>query len=53
MFLSDLSADPGEKRNLADDLPALRDELTRLALNWRNWIEETWDRDFARNYTTM
>ena len=52
VFLADLSVDPGEKHNLADAMPELRDELTRLALNWRDGIEETWNRDFARNYAT-
>ena len=52
VFLADLSVDPGEKHNLADAMPELRDEQTRLALNWRDGIEETWNRDFARNYTT-
>ena len=52
VFLSDLSVDPGEKYDLSDSMPQLRDELTDLALQWRKGIEETWDRDFAENYST-
>ena len=52
VFLSDLRADPGERNNLADTMPELRDELTGLALQWREGIEETWRRDFADAYTT-
>ena len=51
VFLSDLSTDPGEKHNLADELPDLRDDLAEKALEWRGKIEETWERDFAKNYS--
>ena len=51
VFLSDLRADPGEKRNLADTLPELCNELTDLALQWRGGIEERWEREFAGNYS--
>ena len=50
VFLADLSADPGETRNLAQELPELCAELTDLALTWRRGIEETWEREFAQNY---
>ena len=50
VFLSDLSRDPGEKNNLADELPEIRDELRKAALDWRDSIEEKWERDFASNY---
>ena len=52
VFLADLRADPGEKRNLADALPETCAELTQLALQWRAGIEETWAREFADNYST-
>ena len=52
VFLSDLRADPGEKHNLADAMPALCGELTDLALQWRGGIEDRWEREFAGNYTT-
>ena len=51
VFLSDLSKDPGEKHNLAGELPEISSELEKAALEWRNKIEETWERDFAKNYT--
>lgn len=51
VFLSDLSTDPGEKHNLAAELPELRDELAGKALRWRGEIEETWNREFAKNYS--
>ena len=50
VFLADLSADPGETRNLAEELPELSAELTALALTWRKGIEKTWEREFAGNY---
>lgn len=52
VFLADLNADPGEKHNLSDTLPELCREMTDLALQWRGSIEETWQRDFAANYST-
>ena len=51
VFLADLESDPGETNNLADTEPALCEELTRLALEWREGIEETWQNEFAANYT--
>ena len=50
VFLSDLEADPGEKNNLAESMPELCSELTTLALEWRKGIEETWEKDFSKNY---
>ncbi|MBQ6264606.1 MAG: sulfatase-like hydrolase/transferase [Clostridia bacterium] len=50
VFLSDLSVDPGEKINLADELPGVCEELKDAATKWRKKIEETWERDFAGNY---
>ena len=50
VWLSDLSKDPAEKHNLADE-PALCEKLKAAALEWRKGIEETWERDFAKNYS--
>lgn len=52
VFLADLEADPGEKTNLADALPALCKDLTEKALNWRQGIEDTWEKNYAGNYGT-
>lgn len=51
VFLSDLEADPGEKTNLSEELPELCRELTDKAVSWREGIEETWDREFKKNYS--
>ncbi|MBR5410261.1 MAG: sulfatase-like hydrolase/transferase [Clostridia bacterium] len=51
VFLADLKTDPGEMRNLAEEMPDLCKELTDLALSWRAGIEETWAREFADNYS--
>ena len=51
VFLADLAADPGERVNLAEDLPEVTAELTEKALNWRRGVERTWEERFARNYT--
>ena len=51
VWLSDLSKDPAEKHNIADDEPELCEKLKAAALEWRKGIEETWERDFAKNYS--
>ena len=51
VWLSDLSSDPAEKRNLADEEPELCKRLEEAALEWRRGIEEKWDREFAKNYS--
>lgn len=51
LFLSDLEADPGEKTNLAETMPELCEKLKKAALDWRNSIEENWDKNFAKNYS--
>lgn len=51
VFLSDLSTDPGEKINLADELSELCEKLTAEALAWREQIEKTWEVEFAKNYS--
>ncbi len=51
VWLSDLSKDPAEKHNIADDEPELCEKLKAAAMEWRKGIEETWERDFAKNYS--
>lgn len=51
LFLSDMEADPGEKINLADELPELAAQLKAKALGWRSEIEENWRKKFAANYS--
>lgn len=51
VFLSDLSTDPGEKINLADEMPELCEKLKKAALEWRSGIEKTWEENFASNYS--
>jgi arylsulfatase A-like enzyme len=46
-WLSDLSVDSAETTNLADSEPAIRDELERMAREWRAGIESRWERDYA------
>lgn len=53
VFLSDLENDPGEKNNLAQEMPELCAEMTEAALNWRKGIETTWEKEFANNYTSL
>jgi arylsulfatase A-like enzyme len=43
VFLADLLADPGEKRNLAAEKPDLAAELSRAALAWRAALEDHWN----------
>lgn len=50
VFLSDLSTDPGEKINLADELPEVASQLTQKAEAWRAGIEKTWEEKFAAAY---
>ena len=49
VWLSDLSKDPGEKVNLANELPELCEQLKAAALKWRAGIENTWEEKFAKN----
>lgn len=51
VWLSDLSKDPSEKVNLADEMPELCRQLTEAALNWREKLEKNWDANFAKNYS--
>lgn len=51
VWLSDLSSDPAEKRNIADEEPALCEKLKAAALEWRKGIEKKWDNEFAKNYS--
>ena len=51
VWLSDLSRDPGETVNLADELSEIRDRLVSAALKWREGIEKTWEDEFADHYS--
>ena len=51
VWLSDLGSDPGESRNLADELPEIRDDLTAAATGWRQKLEDNWEERFAKNYS--
>ncbi len=53
VFLADLENDPGEKHNLADEMPELCTELRQAALEWRAGIEKTWEEKFEKNYTSL
>lgn len=53
LFLSDLENDPGEKVNLAEALPEICKELKNAALSWRSGIEETWEKKFLKNYSSL
>lgn len=53
VFLADLSKDPGETVNLAEDMPELTKELTEKALHWRAGIEKTWEEKFAAAYQSI
>ncbi len=44
--LANLDADPGERHNLAAAQPDLTAELRRLALDWRDGIEQRWQRQW-------
>lgn len=50
VFLSDLSVDPSETTNLAQQMPELTEELKEKALAWRAGIEDHWDKTFADAY---
>jgi arylsulfatase A-like enzyme len=47
VHLSDLSTDPGEAVNLADEEPAITAELKQMAEEWRAGIENRWAREYA------
>ena len=51
VWLSDLKNDPGETVNLAEKMPELCEQLTRAALEWRAGIEDTWEKEFKKNYS--
>ena len=50
VFLSDLSVDPSETTNLANEMPELTAELKEKALSWRAGLEANWDKKFAQAY---
>ncbi|MBQ9227955.1 MAG: sulfatase-like hydrolase/transferase [Eubacterium sp.] len=51
VWLSDLSVDPGEKHNLANEYPELCQKMQAAAMNWRQGIETRWEDEFAKNYS--
>ena len=53
VFLADLSTDPGENVNLAEQMPELVEEMTQKATAWRAGIEKTWEEKFAQAYRTL
>jgi arylsulfatase A-like enzyme len=53
VHLADLSVDPGERRNLAADLPELTAELRRAAETWRAGIEARWEREWKPQMTGL
>ncbi len=52
-FLSDLENDPGEKINLANELPELCEQLKNAALSWRQELEENWEKKYLKNYQSL
>jgi arylsulfatase A-like enzyme len=46
VFLADLENDPGEQHNLRDAQPALVADLRRAAEQWRQGIEDRWEREW-------
>ncbi len=53
LFLSDLSKDPSEAINLAEELPELAAELKEKALRWREELEVNWEKNWADNYRNL
>lgn len=53
VFLADLSADPGEMVNLAEEMPELAENLRNRALEWRESIENHWTENFASRYRSL
>jgi arylsulfatase A-like enzyme len=52
-FLSDLSADPSESKNLVIELPELADQLKERALAWRDELEVNWEKDWSDQYRNL
>lgn len=50
VFLADLSVYSSEKINIAEYYPLVTKELTEKALQWREKLEDNWDKKFADNY---
>ncbi len=50
VFLTDIQADMGESRNLADENPRLVADLRSAAERWRQGIEERWEREHAPRF---
>jgi len=51
VHLANLDTDPGERINLADSRPELRDELRSAAEAWRQGIEERWQSQWLPRLT--
>lgn len=50
VWLSDLSCDPGEKRNIADEKPEIAAEMTARAQAWRADLEALWAEKYQARY---
>lgn len=53
VFLSDLSTDRSEQKNLAKEMPELVAELKKVALEWRDQLEENWEKKWADGYKNL
>jgi arylsulfatase A-like enzyme len=53
VFLADLEADPGERRNLAPSEPERVAALRAAAERWRAGIEERWQREWLPKVTGL
>ena len=53
VFMSDLSVDPGETTNLAEQMPELAAELAECAQSWRKDLEEYWEEHHAQSYRSL
>jgi arylsulfatase A-like enzyme len=51
-FLSDLSRDPGERKNLADEMPDLTSDMLNAALDWRKELVRSWRARFAQSFAS-
>jgi len=51
VFLSNLRDDPSEQNNLAEAMPALTEELTKAANEWREALEKEWEQKYIKHYS--
>ena len=47
VHLSNVEDDPGETTTLVDSEPEITSELKQLAEDWRDGIEDRWERDYS------